>query len=838
MDSRVSVGSADAIGIESLPDDVFFKIFSFMPLRSVLRLEHICQRLHQSISSYLHTLQSLHLYHQPIKRDIFRHYNPCLVPISPDTISALLKRCPLVRCIKYLVFPYQAMSLDADICREMMSAIEGHGRKIQIEFMDNRELLKKLLEENDRDTDNIVFTEVSISTGENNSISVLPSASSLSFDFTRTVHLEEISLNSKALRYFSKYLDISLIRCILTADSQTDLSDVSFPNLRKYIYVEQAGKSASARVGAQLLRKAVQCGHLKILRLGLSEFSALETAALSWKATELEDLEVASTGSYSASLQQLRYASVIADICHQCRLSLRRVSLPSSILIKRFFTQLVSRGCVYQSLHALQMTGIADTKMFLAPGNMVETQFYREFLKLCPAITSLSLHSFTGSLSSLMLPLSLTELVLPWDNRLHLARQKSEVLVCLSTLPQLKNLSIFGVEEVDSLLAKSSTHRNREPPDLEISIESLKEFRIKNICIKSLTLKDCTSLVGFTLQCCPTLTTLSLPSESLEKVHIYDDYRSYIKEFVKDFVSVKKRQEKTKNIMPCHIHIQIHSVVDKEPDLKMEYQKKADDLILALEKTCKDSIDSLDFFIVRDESLHIFDHNSGESLYPFTDIHSQSFLLPTGRSKTNMDLEISRRRRILEGLKRWTKCIAGIKSLACVSVPVTSSVLGSPLRRFETCYCSSNFVCATNLLYLLDINSSPNLCQPSGIRKCNSRTNVTPGSSPDTVGNTSGSSLGNRGDIRGSSPGPSDTTAGGSPGNGDITPGGFPEEKPAIVQSIMSQDDSWISDLNVPCIESSSEPCFSSQWNVNTNPLILVSIIEYVHNIHTLFYYD
>ena len=238
-------------------------------------------------------------------------------------------------------------------------------------------------------------------------------------------------------------------------------------SFKSYLFPIYVSLSTLTSLGSVLLAKAVQSEKLALLHLGLNEFFSLEAAFPDWNATRLEHLQVESTGTYSACLQQLKYASIIADICHLCRDTLQIISLPSSILIKRFFNRLISAGLPFQKLSTLKMTGIADTKMFLSPGNLVETVFYREFLKLCPMMASVSLHSYSGSLVTLVLPLTLKELVLPWDNRLNLVKQRDEIAGCLLALPHLTSLSILGVEEVDALLFEVPTRQRI--PDLVIN---------------------------------------------------------------------------------------------------------------------------------------------------------------------------------------------------------------------------------------------------------------------------------------------------------------------------------------------------------------------------------
>lgn len=758
MSGQEAGGLSDAftITLTDLPDDVLFHIFSSLTLRGVLRLEHLSQRFQLVISAYLSTLKTLNLYSQCITQDVFRCFDETVVEvIKPGDLQKLLCRCKCVQSIVYI----PASSSVLENAREIVNVIAKFKNIHYIEFVDSKNILDEVRAQNV----DVVFGEVCIaSSAKCNLTSTLPPTRCIYKDI-RALYVEGITLDSQTIFYFSNCNEMSLVKCNFEMKSKSDLNALEFPNLSRFVYAEQPGRSASSRVGIVLVQKATESEKLKVLHVGLSEFSALETAASSWKAILLEDLQVVSTGSYSASLQQLKYASVIANICHLCRASLKRISLPSSILIKRFFTELISANSHLQQLKTVNMTGLADTKMFLSPGNLVETFYYQEFLKLSPAISSLSLHSFTGSLVTLTLPLTLTELTLPWDNRLNLEKQRNEIVSTLSVIPQLHSLSILGVEEVDTLLVRHS----RPLPLLQISIKTLKEFRLVNACIQAIVLEDCTSLVSFSIQCCPELQEINIPVQSLKKVCIYDDYRNYIDKFIAYFMASRSEC----SIEPsCHVHLQLHSVVNQEPDhAQTEHQSKANRLFSAIERECKTSSSALDCLVLKDNDMRLFEHNSGEHMYPFTEFTGE---FASGRSDVEVRTEISRRERVFEGLNRWVECIMDVKVLLNTSSAEVQHC--SELLTSNVTYCEGPFELATNLGYLEELSSSSFVCQPSG-------------QNPHSSG--TGASL------------------------------NVPRIQP-VVKSLIGR------------------PLFDADFKINLNPLIIFSVIEYAHNIYTLFYYD
>lgn len=738
-----------------LPDDVLFHIFSYLPLNMVFLLERLCHRFRQAVSLYLTTLKELNLYNSEVVQDLFRVWNP-RVSVSAGVLTKLLQRCPLTESIAYIPAGPQASD---ELCEEWVRVVAAIGKAgiKAIGFVND----KKFFDEIQNQNLDILVQEAYLSSAR--AIRGLPTHSSLTrfstFDATNVIHLEDVKVDSSLLVYCSVYRELSFVRCSFEIQTNFDLSHLTLPNLCKFLYIEQPGRSASRQLGALIVQKAGESEKLRTLCLGLSDFSALETASSSWKATNLEILEVVSTGSYSASLQQLKYASIVADICKLCRSNIQRITLPSSILIKRFFSQLISSGLHFNQLQALQMTGVADTKMFLSPGNLVETLFYQEFLKICPVISSLSLHSYTGSLVSLVLPLSLTELVLPWDNRLNLQKQKEEILACLATVPQLKSLSILGVEEVDALLLEHGSIHRGHLPSIVISIEPLEVFRLKNVCIRSLDLTGCVNLDVFSIQCCPTMRDLLVPVDSLSSVNIYDSYVSYVERFVSQFLSKRTKGP------ACHLHLQLHSVVQQEPDAKKEHKRNANHLFSVVEEACKNSKSEVDFFILKDHLMHVFEHNSGELMYPFTEFQVDDKYM-SGRSEVEMRAETDRRQCILEGIRRWKKAVVEFRATKPAMGRSSEAVVFSSTLS----YCGCAFHCSTNMQYLLELNTSPNFCQPSG--KC--------------------------------------VTA---------------DDKAAPLMG-----------LNVPRLTSSFQMQDLKMHKVI--PVIFVSIIEYAHNIYTLFYYD
>ena len=742
-----------------LPDDVLLKIFSLLPLKSVLQLEHLCERLHGVVSVFLGRIKSLNFHHSFITQDIFRRYDPTVRAV-PSNLTEIFSRCPQVNHVVYL--PAWGTN-SKEFAEEVADALFEYKNIAQIEFCDSWDL--QFL----RGLSHLSIKHVCLGSVED-SVS-LPSHCN-----GARLLLEQQLIEEKELALFKDYVEIALKECMWVMGSLSiaveELSDLK--SLKKFIYIEPCRKRPHPTVLSKLMKSVATSECLQSLNLGLSNFQCLEEIVGHWNVHSLQSLELWSTGSYSATLEQMRHAKTVAELCYKCAHSLEHLTLPSSILVKQFFIYLLSKGRLFPCLLKLDMTGLADTKMFLAPGNMVETLYYQEFIKLCPRIESLSLHSFSGSLLALGLPLTITDLTLPWDNRLNMSQQMSDVLSTSESLVNLEKLRISGVEEVDGLLLEAFNVIQRERlPDLKIESKSLREVQISNICVRTVHLMGCTTLSRFTLHCCPSLKKLSLPASSLERVNIYDSYSQYMNQFVSEFAS---RIERTKS---CHIHIQLHSVKRREvDDIEQQHFLMQDALFANVESALIASSKRLDFMIFKTDGVCVFQHNSGELLYPFTELHPH--ISSSSRSAEELHHEMDHRSFVMEGIRRWKRLIFDIKQSAENTIPTrtTNNVdisLGAhtkPTSKVNVKFCDAEYICTTNMSFVWKLNSMSHICQPSGVRN-----------EPDSLEHLNVPRL--------------DAIAGGC---GRVVDG-----------------------------ESLSE--------VSSDPLVVVSIMEYAHNIHTLFYY-
>ena len=696
-----------------LPNDVLFKIFSLLPLRSVLQLEYLCRRLHSTICAYLATVKCIDLHYPTTTIDIFRLHDPKVIskPILPHDLSGLLTRCPQATKISYIPV-VGTTELYREKIDELVHVLTRHRRIRQIGFCDSLNLLssvRKLQPYLDIGIDEVYVGSTDLEYAP-------PCLSSLCVSCRPRLSLGRNLLDYADFNLLSKFTELEITDCCLNSTSHfgrssLTFSRIEFANLKSFTYSEITRYSYSPAFTA-LASTVAQSPALASLKLAITNFSVLVDIANNWRSENLRNLELTSAGSYSASLEHISLAPVVANLITVCADTLETVTLSSSLLVKQFFTNVVSNVTCFPKLQTFSMTGIADTKMFLAPGNMVETRYYQNFISLCPDMKMISLHSFSGSLASLSLPLGLREVTLPWDNRLNLTQHRDAVLATLNVLPGLEKLTIAGVEEVDSLLQESSSLMLRGPPTLAIESETLLEVRISNICIRKLDLRGCTRLTKFVLHYCPVLQTLLLPVKSLEQVHIYDSYHPYLPKFLESFVLQKERA------LSCHLRIQVHSMRKKEPEMASQApnETKYKELIADVTSACSAASKIVDYVFLCDEEIKLFQHNSGEPLFPFTEF--QSFIPSCARSAEDIRLELNRRNSVLEGVRRWQDYLLTAKSrgdcvIATGDAVVPGSIRGDHATSFKAVYCSSRFDCRTNIPFFMNINQSPVLCQPS-----------------------------------------------------------------------------------------------------------------------------
>ena len=711
-----------SISLPDLPVDVLLRIFSLLPLRSVLQLEHLSRHLHHAVSAYLATLKVLNLYHDRILEDNFRDFDQRMIP-SDIQLSSLLVHC---RNVSRVVLLPCSMSVEGTT-----AALSAHKNITQLDFCSSVSLAETIHKS---------FPHITIDTIHfvlQQPLYILPNCN------VRKLQIEGGTIHG-GIPSLPCVEEINLSNVTILFDRGQNAPKL--PLLKSFSF---SGKISRRDFTQQQCFDTMLVGiavspFLTSLRLGLENFSCLEEVKENGGLSRLKTFKLSSSGLYAAALQQKNYAGVTAELCARSAGSLEYLSLPSSILMKQFFVHFISNGIPLLELRNLQVNGIADTKLFLAPGNLVESHYYQDFLKLCPKMTSLSLHSFTGSLPRLPLPLTLSDLTLPWDNRLNLQNQQAVLYTTLSSLPNLRKLSVAGVEEVDGVMQVAS--QSKHLPGLTIENEKLIEFRISNVCINKLDLTGCTSLSQFVLHCCPALRKLSLPSCSMKHITIYNDT---LPTFLREFASQREHAP------TCHIHIQLHTVVDAHsPQGQLRNKPSLGDTASVLgTPSCH-----LDYCILNKADVKTFEHNSGEPMYACTDFQASE----KSRSQEDIHRENSHRSLALEGIRRWLECISDFKSLAN---PDSHPSLATTQHRFSAMYCSYEYECCTNIPWLLEINKSPILTQPSGGRTSDDR----------------------------------------------------------LLQ------------LNVPRLTSHSSSSFA-QESVSNNPLVFVSVMEYIHRIHALFY--
>lgn len=756
-----------AITFCDLPVDVLLKVFSLLPLRTVLQLEHLSQVLYRSVSAYLTTLKALNLYHKRVHEDVFKDFTPQVAgpgSISDDQFAYLLDRCPNVTSIVYL--PETTRSSSGLSVDGIITALTTHSKITRIIYCNSACLSERVF----RCLPHITVDTLALHPLQ--PLSVLPTWNVRRLEI-RGGTIDGTVPNLPNVEVI-ELLGVTM-RCGESRGQAADSSQ-GFPKLKSF--------SCSVRVAraffgvhdpfTDMLMTVVSSPSLTQLTLSLEDFSCLEAIAQSGGLVCLRTLVLSSSGFYTASLQQQNYAGAVAEFCDSNAHSLEHLSLPSSILVKRFFQHFISKNRQLPELSKLEVNGIADTKLFLAPGNLVEKRYYQQFLGLCPKIASLSLHAYSGSLSTLSLPFRLTQLTLPWDNRLHLQSQQAAIYTVVDSLPNLERLSLAGVEEVEGVMQIHSSS-SRDTIDLKFACESLTSFTISNVCNRSLDLSECKRLSEFALHCCPALKRLRLPSGSMKRVLIYNpSLPEFLPAFLGSLVQGKHTQA-------CHLHIQLHAIAN-DHDAR-PFATVSNGAFTYISSSLKAVASQVDYCILKQSRRKRLEHNSGEPMYACTEFQGIS-TNDFSRSQDEIRKENIHRSHVLEGIRRWLECLSGTRSLLASKDLGVESVAE---RTFDTLYCEEEFRCCMNVPWMVEVNKSRRLTQPS------------------------------------------------SPGW---------KEEPSCAVSPGPAVRLNIPQLNIApsqivgYIQSSGTTGGATCMpNPSTRPLVFISIMEYLHNVHTLFFY-
>ena len=746
-----------SINLSQFPLVVLLKILSFLSLENVLQLERQCRHLHHAVSAYLTTLKT---FHERILEDQFWRFDPHIVSKPSDSqLASLLCRCPSVTKLVFL-HPSDEPG-KAGVDQHLLSILIAHKNITEVEYCSSLPVAETVFEF----LPLVTITTCTLSAQGKAAVFSLPSGCRI-----KALRLHRVVLVG-GIPSLPVVEEIKLSNVKLTESSKASQQSLEFPRLQSFSFF---GSPPAPSCFTQLLVALTKCPLLTSLKLGLSAFDGVEDLLQEEGLSQLSVFELRSIGLYTATFQQYRFAGTVAELCTKNASSVEHLSLPSSILTKQFFRHFIDNNIFLPKLKRLDVNGIADTKLFLAPGNLVESRYYRDFLRLCPQMASLSLHCFSGSLTSLALPMTLTEVTLPWDNRLNLNEQRDSVHSVLAAVPGLQKLSIAGVEEVEGIVLEGTEiFRSVEAPELKISSDSLLEFTVSNACIKLIDLKGCAKLSAFALHCCPILKSLTLPADPLKRIYIYDSCRPYVKNFIKDFVSQRECSD------PCHLHVQLHSV-RRVTDMTEPPEEWGKWLLVYVTSVLASVANRVDYFVVRQLKLWELEHNSGEPMFPCTEFHPEAYRFR--RSEMEIESVNEHRSLALAGVRRWLNCLSNLKQFV-----FQSAQLGFPQASpcdFTAHYCSEDYGCYTNIPWVTNINQSFLLSQPSS--PPNSDSELRPLNVPRLDVSTSQCYA---------------TLATPPPPTKGVTASGSEKEPPKL-----------------------------------NRPLVVISVMEFVHNIHTLFY--
>ena len=689
------------LGLPDLPLDILLKIFSLLPLRAVLKLEHSCRTLQRAIAVHLSTLKCLNLYDGTVLQDEFLSFesnsNMCRA-ISDGSIARLMSRCPNVTTVTFLPARADVVSAIVELFRPQSIR--------ELELCCSWKLAERLL----RDCSHVSIGVLKLE-GISEAVRLPPNCRVRRLDL-RGVQLDE------GLPSLSQTEEICLSRVTLHLPKVPENGDMlEFPMLRSFSFNGTTFARDRAHLHTStvtLLTSLAAAPLLDTLRLSVGGFDELRAVCRVGGFPRLRRLDLACPVWHeSSSPQQSAGAVVVAELCSLCRASLRHLSLPSVALVKQFYTFFLGHDVWFPVLETLEVNDkIYDTKFFLAPFNFVEDQVYNGFLQRFPQLSSLSLHSYSGSLKPgvLQLPVHLTHLTLPWDSRRPSTQSWADVASLVGSQTLLTYLHVAGVESVEGVSEAAKLSGKKDTSVIKLDSPTLEVVKVSNVCCSKIVLTGCTMLTRFALQCCPLLRSLALPS-SVEGVSVYDEGRPYMMKFVEGWLSQLGRGGSKSTGHHHHLHVQLHSLHKAGTEVPSEMGKGL------LPETVLGFSRSLNYVVLYRHSRKELHHSARESMYSCTEFQPQSDFNPGNLLGNVSPLdevaeENEHRGLVARGISRWLRYFSAPPQV----LTATDGRVAPPVAEkseFEAMFCGQLYNCYTNMPALVEANASPYLTQPS-----------------------------------------------------------------------------------------------------------------------------
>ena len=115
--------------------------------------------------------------------------------------------------------------------------------------------------------------------------------------------------------------------------------------------------------------------------------------------------------------------------------------------------------------------------------------------------------------------------------------------------------------------------------------------------------------------------------------------------FLEDFLLQRERAAS------CHLGIQIHSIRKKELEMAVQQPNNTryKEFVADVTSACSAASRLLDYVFLCDEEVKMFQQNSGEPLFPFTEF--QSCIPSCARAAEDIRHELNRKNSIMEGIR-------------------------------------------------------------------------------------------------------------------------------------------------------------------------------------------
>lgn len=655
------------VHLEELPVAVLLHIFSFLPLWSVLRLDHLHSHLHAAVSAYLATLRVLTL--EPQKQSLLERllHPQSTRNLSDSLFESLLQRCSRLEEISSIPYssnhPY-LVPLAGDPHRSSKLSLDGiilmfSRKNLRIRVCTSAPLASGLFQSNKYVSIREMRVRGTLNQGRD-TMSLHP------FQGLKTVRLENVTLDSLPSLPTVEEMILTNVRIEWQGSIATEFPSLKHFNFSgKFVVKSESLSTFFQFVHLQsfthpsevLLLSLSRSQNLRKLRIPLDVFGVNSIRAVVERGgfPHLRHFELIGSPLFLGTIGDNRDLESVANLVGCCASSLKYLNLPSTVCFQSFYLYFASKDVNFPRLRHLTVNSYSHREITGDDRNRAGMEVFGEFLRRIPSIENMSLIGYDGLFAALLLPAHLSEVTLPWRNRLPWKAQCDDICEVVNNCLRVKKLRITGLEEIDTLDSLVTHGGSQASVCLALCSEVLEEFSIINTCVHSLSLLECPNLRKFSLHYCPVLTKLLLPASCVREISIFERIDSpYIDDFLRHFSSQPTHSNH------CYINLQLHDIFTTTQDdysvptvQASKFERMGSKFAEIL--TNAHSVSSC--LLTRNNVVHLH-HSSTEQLFACTDFHPDSY----GRMDERMvQGENTFRTLVREAIWQWIVTLEAIR---------------------------------------------------------------------------------------------------------------------------------------------------------------------------------